>query len=133
MLTITEYNEHLAQQMGERGRGGLQERVRQLIERLRLETGREIERYHTFNSRKSEPGFPDEVIVLPRRLIVAELKSERGRVTPDQRRWLDAFGSLCFGEVYLWRPRHLLSGEIARILTADSVPAWEPASAWGAG
>ena len=112
-LSLAEYAALLAAAMPERGRNGLQERVRRLVDRLRS-MGLEIERYHTWNSRRSEPGFPDEVIVLPRtgRLIVAELKSEKGRVSKNQQRWLDAFATIPGAEVFVWRPRDLLSGEI---------------------
>lgn len=122
-LTLDEYNARQAAAMAERGRDGLQEHVRKLIERLRLE-GFQIERYHTFDSRKSEPGFPDEIIVLPTqgRMIVAELKAEKGRVTPDQARWLEAFTAIAGTEVRVWRPRHLLSGEIEGTITGR----WSP-------
>ena len=59
--------------------------------------------YHTFNSRKSTPGYPDLSMVRGARHVVAELKSEHGRLTPDQRRWLEAFQHTST-EVYLWRP-----------------------------
>ncbi len=116
-LSLDEYTALLAASMPERGRNGLQERVRRLVDRLRS-TGLEIERYHTFDSRRSGAGFPDEIIVLPHtgRLIVAELKSEKGRVTKEQQRWLDAFATIAGAEVHVWRPQHLLSGEIEKTL-----------------
>jgi len=61
--------------------------------------------YHTYDSRRSEPGFPDLVLVKPPRLIFAELKSEKGRLTPAQRRWLARLRECRGIEVYLWRPR----------------------------
>lgn len=39
-------------------------------------------------------GFPDLVLVRAPRLIFAELKSATGRVSPDQRRWLEALGAV---------------------------------------
>lgn len=70
--------------------------------------------YHTYRSKHSEPGFPDCVMVRPPRLIFAELKSEKGRLTPDQVDWLETIRQLTgleslagdrpFVEVYLWRP-----------------------------
>jgi len=48
-------------------------------------------------------GFPDLVLCRPPRLIFAELKSERGKPSDDQREWLDALRG-CGVEVYLWRP-----------------------------
>lgn len=69
--------------------------------------------YHTHDSRRSQPGFPDLTMVRGDRLIFAELKAEDGRVKPEQQKWLDALNdvrlSLPLGvdipiEVYLWRP-----------------------------
>ena len=60
--------------------------------------------YHTHDSRRSEPGFPDIVMVRGSRLVFAELKTARGRVTPDQRAWLDALHGVGAPEVHLWRP-----------------------------
>lgn len=58
---------------------------------------------------EGNPGFPDLVLVHPTsgRMVVAELKSDIGRIRPAQRRWLDAFEK-AGAEVYVWRP-----GEIA--------------------
>ncbi|RPH31549.1 MAG: VRR-NUC domain-containing protein, partial [Chloroflexi bacterium] len=51
-------------------------------------------RYHTFDSRRSSPGFPDLVAVHPLRpewgIIALELKAKRGRVTPAQQAWIMA-------------------------------------------
>ena len=61
--------------------------------------------YFTYNSRHSPGGFPDLVLVHPERrhLIFAELKADGGRLTPEQRAWLDAL-RLCQQDVYVWRP-----------------------------
>ncbi len=59
--------------------------------------------YHTFDSRRSTPGFPDLVLVRHHRLIVAELKAEKGRLTPPQKEWLDALAFTGI-ETYVWRP-----------------------------
>lgn len=59
--------------------------------------------YHTHDSRRSVPGFPDLVLVCGPRLIFAELKTQKGRITPDQQRWLDALTAASV-EVYVWRP-----------------------------
>ena len=64
--------------------------------------------YHTFDSCRSVPGFPDLVLVRPPRLIFAELKSEEGRIRPEQRAWLEALsGCTQAAESCLWRPRDL--------------------------
>jgi len=64
--------------------------------------------YHTFNSMRSDVGFPDICMVNAKkgRLIFAELKSDKGKVTPKQQEWLDDLLSLggYVPEVYLWRP-----------------------------
>jgi hypothetical protein len=58
--------------------------------------------YHTHDSRRSEPGFPDLVLVRDDRLMFAELKSATGRVTKAQREWLDRL-AVC-AECHVWRP-----------------------------
>jgi uncharacterized protein YndB with AHSA1/START domain len=66
-------------------------------------------------------GFPDYIAVRPPRLLVFELKSERGKVSPEQQEWLDILGQLKddpYGEstveVYLFRPSDI--EEIAEVL-----------------
>lgn len=77
--------------------------------------------YHTFDSRRSVAGFPDLVMVRDDRLVVAELKSARGRVSVEQQGWLDAFGVVADGSagrvmVCVWRPADWVSivGVLAR-------------------
>ena len=60
-------------------------------------------RYHTHDSRRSEQGFPDLVLIRRERLIFAELKTEKGKTSAYQRAWLEALG-WTKAEVYLWRP-----------------------------
>ena len=59
--------------------------------------------YHTYDSRRSQRGYPDLTMVRAPRVIFAELKTEGGRVTETQKQWLDAFGQTPV-ETYLWRP-----------------------------
>jgi hypothetical protein len=54
-----------------------------------------------------DPGCPDLVMVKGGRLIFAELKSERGKLTVEQVAWLDRLGSVDGIEVYVWRPSDL--------------------------
>ena len=70
--------------------------------------------YHTWNSIHSTPGFPDLVLIKPPRLIFAELKTELGRVTAAQQKWLDILATIPGVEVYLWRPSEF--DEIQEIL-----------------
>lgn len=74
--------------------------------------------YHTHDSRRSEPGFPDLVLVHPRTgdLVMAELKSGNGRLTHAQREWTAALAAAGLS-VFIWRPADLTGGRIARILT----------------
>jgi signal-transduction protein with cAMP-binding, CBS, and nucleotidyltransferase domain len=58
--------------------------------------------YHTRDSRRSDPGFPDLVLVRGDRLIFAELKREKGRLTESQRTWLAALEETA--ETHVWRP-----------------------------
>lgn len=59
--------------------------------------------YHVFDSRRSEPGFPDCVLVGPAGVLFRELKSETGRLTPDQVRWLDRLTE-ANADTDVWRP-----------------------------
>lgn len=59
--------------------------------------------YHTHDSRRSERGFPDVVIVGTRGLLFRELKSERGRLTAEQRQWLDRLNQ-AGADAAVWRP-----------------------------
>ena len=60
--------------------------------------------YHTYDSRRSEAGFPDLVLVKGRVLIFAELKKEKGRLTKDQAAWREALWNVPKIGVCLWRP-----------------------------
>ena len=72
--------------------------------------------YHPYSSRRSTPGWPDWTIIGPRKVIFRELKSEYGRVTPEQQRVGDMLTRT--GQSWrVWRPSDQLSGQIARELT----------------
>lgn len=75
---------------------GWQEQVVALAARLGWTT------YHTYDARRSRPGFPDLVLVRDR-VIFAELKRQQGRLTGAQRRW-QALLAQAGAEVYVWRP-----------------------------
>ena len=58
--------------------------------------------YHTYRSVKSERGFPDLVLV-GRRVLFIECKTQKGKATDAQRDWLHALKAA--GELgYVWRP-----------------------------
>lgn len=63
-------------------------------------------RFHVYRSKGSEPGWPDEVLLRPPEMIVAELKSAKGKVTEAQERVL-AMLEACGIETYIWRPSDL--------------------------
>jgi hypothetical protein len=69
--------------------------------------------YHTHDSRRSEPGWPDLALVRDR-LVLAELKTETGRVSAAQERWLSLLSSAGV-ETYLWRPSD--RDEVIRVLS----------------
>lgn len=60
--------------------------------------------YHTYNSRKSNPGFPDLVLMRAPRVIFAELKRDKGQLTLDQIVWKEGLEGCPDVEYYLWRP-----------------------------
>lgn len=61
--------------------------------------------YHTFDSRRSDPGFPDLVLSRGDRLVFLELKSETGRASTAQLEWLDALHRAPGITVGVVRPR----------------------------
>lgn len=47
--------------------------------------------YHTHDSRRSQPGFPDLILIRDGELYALELKTEKGKVSDAQLDWLSAF------------------------------------------
>jgi hypothetical protein len=58
-------------------------------------------------------GFPDVIALRVNRRLLAELKSAKGKLTDEQKKWLQAAREADF-EVYLWRPSDI--DKIERIL-----------------
>ena len=71
--------------------------------------------YHTHDSRRSAPGYPDLTLVRGSRLIFAELKSAKGRLTGPQRAWTEALKATG-AEVYVWRPADWFDGTVDQVL-----------------
>ncbi|MBT9148434.1 MAG: hypothetical protein DDT32_02208 [Syntrophomonadaceae bacterium] len=64
--------------------------------------------YHVLDqktySRRTSKGFPDLVLARPPHIIFAEIKSDEGRLSPEQEAWLQLL-SKCDGiKTYIWRP-----------------------------
>jgi len=78
---------------------------------------RRWETYHTYDSRRSNPGFPDLVLVRAPRIIFAELKTLKGKLTASQERWIAALSACPEAvEVYVWRPNDWSDGTIEQTL-----------------
>lgn len=70
-------------------------------------------------------GFPDLVLVKGPRIVYAELKTETGKPTPDQLRWLRALAT-AGADVAVWRPsdQAIVEGVLLR---GAAVPPWPTA------
>lgn len=62
--------------------------------------------YHTFDSRRSEPGFPDLVIAGKNRILFREIKTEKGMLTAAQLTWGGAL-TAGQGDWDVWRPSEM--------------------------
>lgn len=74
--------------------------------------------YHTHDSRRSAPGFPDIVAIRGEDLLAIETKSQRGRLTPDQEHWLRAFAGVERVQALLVKPAGW--DELAALLSRGS-------------
>jgi hypothetical protein len=59
---------------------------------------------HIYDARRSAEGWPDLSLVRGERLIFAELKTARGKVTPAQQEWLGALAGVPGVLAEVWRP-----------------------------
>lgn len=108
-MNVDEYNAQIAAGMSEA-------KLQELVLGMMRATGWE-RRYHTHDSRRSHKGFPDLVAVRRRdqRVVWVELKSEKGRVRPEQQEWLEDL-RWARQEAFLWRPSDYLCGTVERVL-----------------
>ena len=61
--------------------------------------------YHTYDSRRSAPGFPDIVLVKDR-VLFRELKTDTGRISPAQNDWGKALLE-ANADYKVWRPSEM--------------------------
>ena len=96
-------------------------------ESLFLSTVREIAKengwlyYHTADSRRSPPGYPDVTLVKGDTVIFAELKSRNGRVKKAQKQWIEALKRCDKVETYLWRPDNM-GFILRRLIDGPQIP-----------
>ena len=60
--------------------------------------------FHTYDSRKSEPGFPDVTLCDGTSLLMYELKTNTGKLTPEQAQWQALLAHTGLVETGIWRP-----------------------------
>jgi hypothetical protein len=65
------------------------------------------QRYHTYRSKKSQPGFPDWTLICPKAgaILFVELKGWDTAVKPTQIEWINGLRTAGMN-AHLWRPRH---------------------------
>ena len=91
----------------------LEEHVRRLCKDLG------VVRVHHRDSRQTTSGWPDDVLLGPGGCLFRELKRQDGRATGTQEAMLAAL-IVAGQDAAIWRPEDLLSGRIAREITAIS-------------
>lgn len=118
MITAAEHRASVADAMSE-------DALLAQVRRLALDLGWLV--YHTHDSRRSEAGFPDLVLVNAKqgRTLFRELKRMRGRVSPDQRIWIDAL-QLVGQDAAIWRPDDLLEERIMAELMPPTTDTGRP-------
>lgn len=67
--------------------------------------------FHDFDSRRSEPGLPDLLMVRGSRLVFAELKVGKNKLSEAQEKWVAALEYVT-DNVYVWRPEDWPSIEL---------------------
>jgi len=85
-----------------------EEELQQAVERIAYVFG--WSKFHTRDSRGSEKGFPDLLMIRvkgdKKQLLVAELKKEGIEATPEQQVWLNLFAQVG-AESFRWWPSDL--------------------------
>ena len=77
--------------------------------------------YHTHDSRRSQPGFPDLLLIHPTRQLILyrELKTQTGRVRPEQTAFL-ADLTAAGADVAIWRPLDWFNLTIPNLLAGTT-------------
>ena len=124
-MTYPDARTVLAQAMTER-------ELSQAVVDLARALGWLVARWPTWRPTGTDPGVPDLLMLhgesahprwhaayKPARIIVAELKTEKGRLSAAQHAWLDVLADAAYESVErhniivcVWRPSDLLSGRI---------------------
>lgn len=102
----------------------IEEQFRQAARQVARQLGYRC--FHQYDSRRSDPGWPDEVWLRPPRLIFAELKAPRGEYTEEQRDTLELLQRIDGVEVYAIRStgdRARDQASIASLLSPRARPA----------
>ena len=73
-------------------------------------------KYHTWNSKHSDPDFPDLIMLKGKRQVVAELKKEGEEPSAGQIDWLASFWETG-AEVFVWHPSDL--DYVVKVLQSD--------------
>lgn len=107
----------------------LQAAVLELAERfgwrcLHLATAQRGARFLTATNRAGK-GWPDVFAIRDGRVLVAELKSDRGKTTPEQDAWLEEFRRVMGARVFVWTPADWQSGAVEAALRGN---AWREAA-----
>lgn len=64
--------------------------------------------YHTYDSHRSEPSFPDLVLVKPPYVLFVDIKTEVGELSQEQVLWLQRLDNCTHPPIaLLWRPSDL--------------------------
>ncbi|MGC9540026.1 VRR-NUC domain-containing protein [Streptomyces sp. UG1] len=97
----------MVEETTESGMGASEEQWRRQVRGIAVRYGWRLQ-YHTADSRRSDPGWPDEVFghLDQHRTLFVEFKTDAGRIRPAQREWLAHLADSGF-EVAIWRPRDL--------------------------
>ena len=107
VVRAEEYAQMMADGMSE---DVFQKQVEQLAESLGWKV------YHTHDSRRSHRGWPDLVLGRRGRVLFRELKTMKGRTTPDQKAWLELLNAAGH-DAAVWRPIQWFDRTIERELT----------------